>query len=189
MASRIGRSYHLPAALAALLVLAVAAQSQANRQSVRDPVGDLTSPAAHCLADDDIRKASATHAKRGRILKHTIKLAGPVTSGINSGQPPVIFINTRGANRFDAVDWSLNGTRTYEYAIGEPGIFTARGRRVGQLAIYRVKEGKGKVVLGFKPTDIGSPKRYGWVAVIGCGTKADEVDAAPNAGYREHRTG
>ena len=101
----------------------------------------------------------------------------------------MIFINTRGANRFDAVDWSLNGTRTYEYAIGEPGIFTARGRRVGQLAIYRVKEGKGKVVLGFKPTDIGSPKRYGWVAVIGCGTKADEVDAAPNAGYREHRTG
>ena len=188
MALRISRSGWKLVALAALGALALGAQSQANRESVRDPVGDLTSPEAYCQGDDDIRKASAAHAKRGKVLKHTIKLAEPVTSGIDGGIPPVIFINTKGASRFDPVDWLINDTRTWEYQVQKNGIFTKRNRRVGRPAIYKVDERLGKVTLGFKPKNIGSPKRYGWVAVIGCGTNADEVDSAPNSGYRKHRT-
>jgi hypothetical protein len=171
-------------ALAIALTLVVAVPSLADRQAVADPIGDLATGSPYCPAYKDVAKVAVKHAREGRWLVYTIRTAAPIGQ-VDDGIPAQLFFNLRGPNDFELDSWITDGRETHERAVNHFGVFTSSGREIGQPKVYDVN--RRRVKIGVSRGQLGNPRRYGWVFLMGCGTDLGETDAVPDSNYAIHR--
>lgn len=151
---------HVPGAAAvsvfALLLVLAVAPATANKVVKKDDAGDAPSPAV------DIRKVVAAHAGDGR-LRHVVGVAD--ASGKSLERSGIFLKAKRKA-----------------YFVGVDGVVRTDGKKMGQVKGRR----KGNnLILTFKPTTIGKPNGYRWIAIV-YGDDSSSFDIAPNKGFARH---
>lgn len=156
------------ALVTAVLALAVALvpSAMADRTFVRDPKGD-----SKCGPADDIRKAMAGHASRGR-LKHVVWVQKAKPNFV-----PDIFIK-------------VGKSKQPRYRVwGGFGVRAVMDNKTGEeTGIVKVKRRRNRWTLLFHPSALGNPAAYSWAANTSAGSANHfTCDQAPRKRYKVHR--